>query len=73
MKRRGLSPDERVLWSAVTRSIAPMRAGAAAPEEDAVEAVRPAATKSATKAPLARPLAQEPMPPPLSAARHCCA
>ena len=65
MKRRGLSPDERVLWSAVTRSIAPMRAGAAAPEEDAVEAVRPAAPKPAT-APLARPPAQEPMPPPLS-------
>lgn len=65
MKRRGLSPDERVLWSAVTRSIAPMRAGAAAPEEDAVEAVRPAAPKSAA-APLARPLAQAPMPPPLS-------
>jgi len=65
MKRRGLSPDERVLWSAVTRSIAPMRAGAAAPEEDAVEAVRPAAPKPAA-APLARPLAQEPMPPPLS-------
>jgi len=65
MKRRGLSPDERVLWSAVTRSIAPMRAGAAAPEEDAVEAVRPAAPKPAT-APLARPLAQRPMPPPLS-------
>ncbi|HWC91696.1 MAG TPA: Smr/MutS family protein [Pseudolabrys sp.] len=65
MKRRGLSPDERVLWSAVTRSIAPMRAGAAAPEEDAVEAVRPAAPKPAA-APLAPPLAQEPMPPPLS-------
>jgi DNA-nicking Smr family endonuclease len=65
MKRRGLSPDERVLWSAVTRSIAPMRAGAAAPEEDAVEAVRPAAPKPAA-APLARPLAQQPMPPPLS-------
>jgi DNA-nicking Smr family endonuclease len=65
MKRRGLSPDERVLWSAVTRSIAPMRAGAAAPEEDAVEAVRPAAPKPAA-APLARPLAQDPMPPPLS-------
>jgi len=65
MKRRGLSPDERVLWSAVTRSIAPMRAGAAAPEEDAVEAVRPAAPKPAAT-PLARPLAQEPMPPPLS-------
>ena len=65
MKRRGLSPDERVLWSAVTRSIAPMRAGAAAPEEDAVEAVRPAAPKPAA-APLARPLAQEPIPPPLS-------
>ena len=61
MKRRGLSPDERVLWSAVTRSIAPMRAGAAAPEEDAVEAVRPAVPK-----PAAAPLAQEPMPPPLS-------
>jgi len=65
MKRRGLSPDERVLWSAVTRSIAPMRAGAAAPEEDAVEAVRPAVPKPAA-APLAQPLAQEPMPPPLS-------
>jgi len=65
MKRRGLSPDERVLWSAVTRSIAPMRAGAAAPEEDVVEAVRPAVSKPAT-APLARPPAQEPMPPPLS-------
>ncbi len=65
MKRRGLSPDERVLWSAVTRSIAPMRADAAAPDEDAVEAVRPAASKPAT-APLARPPAQAPTPPPLS-------
>ena len=65
MKRRGLSPDERVLWSAVTRSIAPMRAGAPAPEEDAVEAVRPAASKPAT-APIARPPAQAPTPPPLS-------
>ena len=27
-KRRGLSQDERVLWSTVTRSIAPLRAGA---------------------------------------------
>ena len=65
MKRRGLSPDERVLWSAVTRSIAPMRAGAPAPEEDAAEAVPPVASKPAT-APLARPPAQAPTPPPLS-------
>jgi len=65
MKRRGLSPDERVLWSAVTRSIAPMRADAGAPDEDAAEAVRPAASKPAT-APLARPPAQAPTPPPLS-------
>ena len=30
MKRRGLSPDERVLWSAVTRSIACINRVAAA-------------------------------------------
>lgn len=54
MKRRGLFPDERVLWSAVTRSIAPMRA------------VAPAPSKHATKARVSRPPAQVPAPPPLS-------
>jgi len=37
-RRRVLSQDERVLWSTVTRSIAPLRDGAAHPDDDSVEA-----------------------------------
>src|SRR4051812_45569224 len=44
-RRRGLSQEERVLWTTVTRSIAPMRAGAPPRDTDTdigVEKPRPA-------------------------------
>ena len=73
-RRRVLTQDERVLWTMVTKSIEPLRAGAQEqPDEDsAAEAPNPAAkparaAKRATKAaPAALPPPKQPAPPPLA-------
>ena len=60
-RRRVLSQDERVLWGSVTRSIAPLRAGAEPePEAEMADATRPAPAK---RAPAPEPA--KPAPPPL--------
>jgi DNA-nicking Smr family endonuclease len=71
-KRPGLSQDERVLWSTVTRSIAPLRQIPAEPdiEAESVIAETPRRTARKAKAP-AVPAASlnpalKPMPPPLT-------
>ena len=62
-KRRGLSQDERVLWSTVTRSIAPLRDGAPEPDIEAAlvlaEKPRPAARKAK---PIEAPAPTKPAP-----------
>ena len=71
-RRRVLTQDERVLWTMVTKSIEPLRAGAQEqPDEDSAAetanpAVKPArAAKRATKAaPVPPP--KQPAPPPLA-------
>ena len=65
MRRRSLSDDERVLWSTITRSIAPLKGRKRA--EDAAE-IAPAETRS-TARPAASPAATPPRrttPPPLA-------
>ena len=63
-RRRVLSQDERVLWSTVTRSIAPLRAGVSAePEAEIAEAARPAAAK---RPPAPGPQPATPAPPQLA-------
>jgi DNA-nicking Smr family endonuclease len=63
-RRRVLSQDERVLWGSVTRSIAPLRAGAPPePEAEIAEAARPAPAK---RAPVPGPQSATPAPPPLA-------
>ena len=71
-RRRVLTQDERVLWTIVTKSIAPLRAGAPAqPDDDsAAEAPKPAAkparaAKRVTKA-APMPPPKQPAPPPLA-------
>ena len=68
-KRRGLSQDERVLWSTVTRSIAPLRDGAREPDIEVepvvAEKPRPAARKARPGAAPAKP-ASSPPPPQLA-------
>jgi DNA-nicking Smr family endonuclease len=64
-RRRLLSPEERVLWSTVTRSIAPLRdAPPAVPDEEAAEAVTPPASAKRAIPPVAS--ASAPSPPPLT-------
>jgi DNA-nicking Smr family endonuclease len=68
MKRsRALSDDERMLWSTVTRSIAPLKGRKAA--VDAIETAPLAAPTrhKAPVAPLTAPPPQRTMPPPLAA------
>lgn len=74
-RRRVLSYDERVLWTTVTRSIAPLRGEApAVPEEEGetvVETVKPPrpaarAAKAASSAPAPPPPPSRPAPPPLA-------
>jgi DNA-nicking Smr family endonuclease len=75
-RRRVLSYDERVLWTAVTQSIAPLHGGArdtveeAESEEAVAAAAKPArAPTGAAKtknAPAPRPAAKVPPPPPLA-------
>jgi DNA-nicking Smr family endonuclease len=65
-KRRGLSQDERVLWSTVTRSISPLRDIPAEPDIEAEPAIaetqrRNARKPKAIEAPV---LASKPVPPP---------
>jgi len=64
-RRRVLSQDERVLWSTVTRSIAPLRDGALEPDIETVLALmekpRPAARKPK---PVAVPAPAKSAPPP---------
>ena len=65
MRRRSLSDDERVLWSTITRSVAPLKGRKRA--EDAAE-IAPAETRS-TARPAASPAATPPRrttPPPLA-------
>jgi DNA-nicking Smr family endonuclease len=69
-RRRVLTQDERVLWTIVTKSIAPLRAGTLdRPDEDSAEvapkpAAKPArATKRVTKA---LPPPKQSAPPPLA-------
>ena len=65
MRRRSLSDDERVLWSTITRSIAPLKGRKRA--EEAAE-IAPAETRS-TARPAASPAATPPRrttPPPLA-------
>ncbi len=65
MRRRSLSDDERVLWSTITRSIAPLKGRKRA--EDAAE-IAPAETRP-TARPAASPAATPPRrttPPPLA-------
>jgi len=65
VRRRSLSDDERVLWSTITRSIAPLKGRKRA--EDAAE-IAPAETRS-TARPAASPAATPPRrttPPPLA-------
>jgi DNA-nicking Smr family endonuclease len=68
-RRRVLSYDERVLWSAVTQSIAPLRGKTSEPQEPEAEApappARPQAAKTATPA-SAPPRIVAPPPPPLA-------
>ncbi len=65
-KRRGLSQDERVLWSTVTRSIAPLREGKREPEVETepmlAEKPRPVARKARPSAAPAKPAALPPPP-----------
>jgi DNA-nicking Smr family endonuclease len=69
-KRRGLSQDERVLWSTVTRSISPLRDIPAEPDIEAEPAIaetqrRNARKPKAIEAPvLASKPASKPVPPP---------
>jgi DNA-nicking Smr family endonuclease len=69
-RRRVLTPDERVLWTIITQSIAPLRAGAPDRPDDAVatetpkptpKPVRPA-KRSAKPAPAAAPTPKQPAP-----------
>ncbi|MGA9081231.1 MAG: Smr/MutS family protein [Pseudolabrys sp.] len=66
-RRRVLSPEERMLWTTVTKSIAPLREAAAADENDGAKlasAGRPAAS-AAKLAPIAFPPTDK-EPPPLA-------
>jgi DNA-nicking Smr family endonuclease len=66
-RRRFLSPEERVLWTVVTRSVSPLRQSRATEEGGSKDpdALTPA-TKSALKSgPIGSPVRQNTSPPPL--------
>lgn len=66
-RRRVLSQEERVLWSTVTRSIAPLReAPPALPDEAAAESVMPPAPAKRMGSPAAAAPERPQPPPPLS-------
>ena len=63
-KRRGLSQDERVLWSTVTRSIAPLREGAREPDIETEPALAERPRSAARKAkPIEPPMPAKSAPP----------
>jgi DNA-nicking Smr family endonuclease len=63
-RRRGLSQEERVLWTTVTRSIAPMRS-VALPVDTDVDEEKPEPPRPAKRAMPATPVKAE-APPPLA-------
>lgn len=64
-RRRVLSKEERVLWTTITKSIAPLRELPASDEHDATIAIAP--VKSALKpGPIARAFPEKKSPPPLT-------
>ncbi|HEY6831231.1 MAG TPA: Smr/MutS family protein [Pseudolabrys sp.] len=65
-RRRVLSYEERVLWTTVTQSIAPLREPPAAIAEHDAAAIAPprAPARAARPAPIAAPAPQKPAPPP---------
>ncbi|HVZ54474.1 MAG TPA: Smr/MutS family protein [Pseudolabrys sp.] len=71
-RRRVLTSDERVLWSAVTQSIAPLRGSSPPPEEESPEPpgepIAPARPAPRAKTPQKMPTVQapKPAPPPLA-------
>ena len=67
-RRRVLSPEERVLWTTVTKSIAPLREFAAADENDGAKLLTPArhAATPAKHAAIAPSLTEKKSPPPLA-------
>jgi DNA-nicking Smr family endonuclease len=67
-RRRILSQEERVLWTTVTRSIAPLRDMPASDVDDAAEPVAPArpAKRAAKSDPNTLPLTEKKSPPPLA-------
>jgi DNA-nicking Smr family endonuclease len=64
-RRRVLSQEERVLWTAVTKSIAPLREASTAEENDAAEPAPLAPTKmrAARAAPTVPPMPEKKSPP----------
>lgn len=64
-RRRVLSRDERILWSAFTHAIAPLHQRPPTPpdEEAADSAMPPAPTKRAAKPPAPKPIAPPAVPP----------
>ncbi len=67
-RRRLLSQEERVLWTAVTKSIAPLREIPATNMDDVAEkAAPPRPVKRTTKpGPIAHPVPEKKSPPPLT-------
>jgi DNA-nicking Smr family endonuclease len=67
-RRRVLSKEERVLWTTITKSIAPLRELSASNENDAVEAVVPMRPAKGTvkPGPLAPSFPEKKSPPPLA-------
>lgn len=71
-RHRGLSPEERVLWTAVTRTIAPMREAAPVKYEErqGLAAARPAAP-AVRSASIPQPISEKkPLPPLASLGRR---
>ncbi|HEY6023129.1 MAG TPA: Smr/MutS family protein [Pseudolabrys sp.] len=66
-RRRVLSREERVLWTTITKSIAPLREMPASDADDAVETALPGRTERPVKSRSAAPSLQEKtLPPPLA-------
>lgn len=65
-RRRVLSPEERVLWAAVTKTIVPLQDASAGYEGDTAETAAPARTPSASaKSTRIGPVVSKNSPPPL--------
>lgn len=65
-RRRVLSSEERVLWTTVIKSIAPLRESSATDEDDGAQIASPArpAARAAKSAPNAPSLTEKKVPPP---------